>query len=161
MRAMGLAVSVDGKRTTVAAVVLDDHSPQADNFDVLGVTVEASFEVKADQADLAVQLGEAAKSIRGRLRSLRPDLVVIRRADRPMKPSNQEGPRLRLLMDGAITAAAQEVIPNTVIRNGKECGAAYGSSKDGLDAQAATLHGGKFKDATAAALSGLAESRRP
>jgi len=161
MRAMGLAVSVNGKRTTVAAVVLDDHSPQTDFFEVLTVTLESSFEVKADEADLAVQLGDAAKTISGRLRSLRPEVVVIRRADRPMKPSNQEGPRLRLLMDGAITAAAHQVISDTVIRNGKECGAVYGSSKDGLDAEAATLHGGKFKDATAAALSGLAENRRP
>lgn len=152
-------MTVSGSRTTVAAVVLDDHSSPGDDFDVRAATVEESFEVKGDQSNLAVQLGDAAKTISGRLRSLQPDVAVVRRADRPMKPSNMEGPRLRLLMDGAITAAAHQVVPNTIIRNGKDCAAAFGSSKDGLDAEAKGLHGGKFTEATAAALSGLAGNR--
>ena len=157
---MGLAVSVNGKRTTVAAVVLDDHSTHGGSFDEDAVTVQDSFEIRADQIDLAVQLGDAAKNVSGRLRSLKPDVVVVRRADRPIRPSNQEGPRLRLLLEGAITGAAHEIIANTRIRNGRACGIAFGSSKDDLDAHAASLHGGKFKEATAAALSGLAEGRR-
>lgn len=160
MRAIGLAVSVSGKRTTVAAVVLNDNTSPGAPFDEVAVTVEASFEVKADQTDVAVQLGDTAKNISGRLRALTPEVVVVRRADRPMKPSNQEGPRLRLLMEGAITGAAHEVIAETRIRNGKDCGSAFGASKDILDAAASSLHGGRFKEATAAALSGLAEGRR-
>lgn len=122
--------------------------------------MEESFEIKADQINLAVQLGDAATGVSGRLRSLRPDVVVVRRADRPVRPSNQEGPRLRLLMEGAITAVAHQVIANTRLRNGRDCGAAYGVPKDVLDAEAAALHGGRFKEATAAALSGMAEGRR-
>lgn len=156
---MGLAVSVNGNRATVAAVLLNDGAPPGDPFDRSNITVEDSFEIKADQMDRAVQLGDAAKNISGRLRSLQPDVVVVRRADRPLKPSNQEGPRLRLLMEGAITAAAHEVIANTRIRNGKDCGAAYQATKDLLDREASVVHGGKFKEATAAALSGLAEGR--
>lgn len=158
---MGLAVSPKGGRTTVAVVVLDDHAQPGGTFDEQTVTVEDSFEIRADQTDVAVQLGDAAKNVSGRLRSLQPDVVVVRRADRPMKASNQEGPRLRLLVEGAITGAAHEVVAHTLIRNGKDCGAAYGVAKDALDALATGIHGGKFKEATAAALSGLAEGRRP
>lgn len=154
-------MSVNGNRTTVAVVVLNDNALPGDPFDRSSTTVEGSFEIKADQIDRAVQLGDAAKNVSGRLRSLQPDVVVVRRADRPVRASNQEGPRLRLLMEGAITGAAHEVIANTLIRNGKDCGAAYGVPKDALDAEASTLHGGKFKEATAAALSGLAQGRRP
>lgn len=157
---MGLAVSVNGNRTTVAAVLLNDDASPGDPFDQSRITVEDSFEIKADQLNRAVQLGDAAANVSGRLRSLQPDVVVVRRADRPVKPSNQEGPRLRLLMEGAITAAAHQVIADTRLRNGKDCGAAYRVSKDVLDAEASALHGGKFKEATAAALSGIAEGRR-
>jgi hypothetical protein len=156
---MGLAVSVNGKRTTVAVVVLDDHAQPAERLALQSVTVEETFKITADQIDLAVQLGDAARNLSGRLRSLRPDVVVVRRADQPTRPSNKEGPRLRLLMDGALTAAAQEVVSNTVIRNGKDCGAAYGSSKGGLDADAEGLYGGQYTEATAAALSGLVANR--
>lgn len=159
MRAIGMAVRVTKKRMTVAAVVLDDQSSSSKDFDLHMVSVETSFEVKGDQSNLAAQLGDAAKSISGRLRSLRPDVAVVRRADRPMKSPNTEGPRLRLLMDGAITAASHEIIPNTVIRDGKDCGAAYGLLKAELDAIAKGIQGGKFTEATAAALSALAENR--
>lgn len=62
-------------------------------------------------------------------------------------------------MEGAITAASHAVVPNTVIRNGKDCGAAHGSSKESLDNAAEALGGSKFKDATAAAFSGLVANR--
>lgn len=156
---MGLAVSISGKRITVAAVILDDHARPEDGFDRQAVTVENSFEVKADEDDLAVRLGDVAKSLSGRVRSIEPDGVVIRRADRPQRPSNQEGPRLRLLVEGAVAAAVHEVVRKTVIRNGKDCGAEFGTSKDKLDEEAQAVLGGKYREATAAALSGLATNR--
>ena len=159
MRALGLAVSINGKRSTVSAVVLDDHAAAGDPFDPNMMTVESSFEVKGDQPDAAVHLGDAAKAVGGRVSSLRPDVVVVRRADRPARPSNQEGPRLRLLVEGAITAAARNVVPNTHLRNGKDCGAAFGGTKESLDREADRIHGGKFGEATAAAMSGLAANR--
>lgn len=154
-----MAVSVNSKRMTVSAVVLDDHAALSDSFDPERVTVEAEFEVKSDQPDLAVQLGDTAKTITGRLRSLQPDVVVVRRADLPMRASNKEGPRLRLLMEGAVTAASHEVIAHTSIRNGKDCGRVFGSNKDALDSDAESVRGGKFKEATAAALSALSANR--
>lgn len=159
MRVMGLAVSISGKKITVAAVILDDHARPEDGFDRQALSVEDSFDVKEAVDDLAVRLGELSKKVRGRARSIAPDGIVVRRADRPQRPSNQEGPRLRLLAEGAVTAAAHEVVRNTVIRSGKDCGAAFGTSKDGLDKEAETILGGKYSEATAAALSGLAGNR--
>lgn len=160
MRMMGLAVSISGKKITVAAVILDDHARPEDGFDRQAVSIENCFDVKADEDDLAVRLGDLAKSLSGRVRSIEPDGVVIRRADRPQRPSNQEGPRLRLLAEGAVTAAVHEVVRATAIRNGKDCGAEFGTSKEKLDEEAQTILGGKYKEATAAALSGLASNRK-
>ncbi|MGH3724610.1 MAG: hypothetical protein ACRDUS_10870 [Mycobacterium sp.] len=143
----------------MAAVVLDDHARPEDEFDEQALTVEDAFEVKEAEEDLAVRLGELSKKVRGRARSIAPNGVVVRRADRPQRPSNLEGPRLRLLAEGAITAAAHEVVSNTVIRSGKECGDKFGSSKGGLAQAAETILGGKYSDATAAALSGLVRNR--
>jgi hypothetical protein len=159
MRVMGLAVSISGNKITVAAVILDDHARPEDGFDRQALSVEDSFDVKEAVDDLAVRLGELSKKVRGRARSIAPDGIVVRRADRPQRPSNQEGPRLRLLAEGAVTAAAHEVIRNTVIRSGKDCGAAVGTSKDGLDKEAETILGGKYIEATAAAMSGLVSNR--
>ncbi|MGN7778852.1 hypothetical protein ACTJJE_04950 [Mycolicibacterium sp. 22603] len=159
MRVMGLAVSINGKKITVAAVVLEDHAKPEDGFDRLRVSVEDSFEVKKAADDLAARLGELSKKVRGRVRSIAPDGIVVRRADRPQRPSNNEGPRLRLLAEGAIAAAAHEIVRNTAIRNGKDCGAAFGTSKDGLDQEAEAIFGGKYVEATAAALSGLVGNR--
>jgi hypothetical protein len=159
MRVMGLAASISGNKITVAAVILDDHARPEDGFDRQALSVEDSFDVKEAVDDLAVRLGELSKKVRGRARSIAPDGIVVRRADRPQRPSNQEGPRLRLLAEGAVTAAAHEVIRNTVIRSGKDCGAAVGTSKDGLDKEAETILGGKYIEATAAAMSGLVSNR--
>ncbi|SOJ58152.1 hypothetical protein MSIMFB_05632 [Mycobacterium simulans] len=156
---MGLAVSISGKKITVAAVILDDHARLEDGFDRPALSVEDSFDVKEAVDDLAVRLGELSKKVRGRARSIAPDGIVVRRADQPKQPSNKEGPRLRLLAEGAVTAAAHEVVRNTVIRSGKDCGAAFGTSKDGLDEVAETILGGKYMEATAAALSGLVSNR--
>lgn len=155
MRVLGLAIAVTNKRSTMRVVLLDDHCDRSDEPKLESITVEASFEIKSDQVELGVQLGEMAESISGRVRSLKPDLVVVRRADRPMKPSNKEGPRIRLLVEGAIAGAAYQVVHATVIRSGKDCGAAYGKDKAGLDADSAALLGNKYLEATAAALSGL------
>jgi hypothetical protein len=157
MRALGLAVSVTLKRTTVAAVVLD-RADEEDAPNLAAPVLVDSFEIKSDQSDLATQIFDAAEGVRGRLRSLAPDVVVVRRADRSRQATNQESPRVRLLVEGAITAASRQVVLDTVIRTGKDCASAYGTSKDVLDADASKILGGKYANATAAALSGLASA---
>jgi hypothetical protein len=104
-------------------------------------------------------LKELAETVSARIRTLGPDIVVVRRADTPPRASNGEGPRVRLLATGAVAAAARMLVPRTVIRDGKECGAAYGANKAAVDADAATLISGKLAEAAAAALSGLIADR--
>ena len=161
MRVLGLATRVEKKRATVHAVVLDDGLDDTNRFDLDEVCVVEEFDIPVDEDELAAQLGDAGANIAGRSGSLSPDRVIIRRADRPARPSNMEGPRVRLLVDGALTASAQRVVPDTVLRAGKECGAAYGVSKDELDEIAGSIVAARRKEAAAAALSGLAEGRLP
>ncbi|SMX92196.1 hypothetical protein BSP239C_02361 [Brevibacterium sp. 239c] len=66
---------------------------------------------------------------------------------------------MRLLMEGALTSSAQQLVAGTTIRNGRECGSDYGTNKADLDRVASEIKGGKFSEATAAALSGLVANR--
>ncbi|MDY7556111.1 hypothetical protein [Cryobacterium sp. 10C3] len=124
------------------------------------MTVTDTFEVAATGSDLADQLKELSHAVTGRVESLKPDIVVIRRADRSPRPSNLDGPRLRLMFEGAVTAAARSLISCTTIRTGKECGAAYGKSKADMDFDAETLATKKpLISAVAAAMCGLVADR--
>lgn len=153
MKTLGIAVAMKTK-SIVTFVLLDDHASQ---HDLTAITVVESFEVPLENRALAAQLGDAAKVVKGRVRSLSPDAVVVRRADRPTRPSNHEGPRKRLLIEGAIAAAAYSESVHTTLLTGKECGQAHGSDKATVDAEAASLVTKKYQDAAAAALARLAE----
>ncbi|WP_284753185.1 hypothetical protein [Arthrobacter sp. efr-133-R2A-120] len=118
------------------------------------------FEVAVTSVDLAEQLKELSVAVTGRLESLRPDIVVVRRADRPPKASNQDGPRFRLMSEGAIAAAARTLVVKTRVRTGKECGAAYGAKKADVEVDAAAFVGKRqLLPAAAAALCGLLADR--
>ena len=157
MKTLGIAVAMKAK-PTVTFVLLNDHAEQ---HDPTAVTVQEAFEVPLEDRPLAEQLGEAAKVVKGRVASLSPDAVLVRRADRPTKASNQDGPRKRLLLEGAITAAAYSRVLSTTLLTGKECGQAHGSDKATVDGQAGSLVQAKYKEAAAAALAGLADGRTP
>ncbi|MHB1775721.1 MAG: hypothetical protein ACYCU7_07020 [Acidimicrobiales bacterium] len=123
--------------------------------------VIASDTFPGDDAELAVQLHDAAEAVKSRLQGLEVDRVVVRRADRPPRPSNQEGPRLRLLTEGAVTAAARNVVVDTRIGTGKDTGSWHGTSKATVDAAAAAVLASSglpdsYLEAAAAALAGLA-----
>lgn len=155
MKTLGIAVTMKSK-SIVTFVLLDDH---AEEHVPSAVTVLDTFELPLEERPLAAQLGEAAKVVKGRVRSLSPDAVVVRRADRPTRASNQDAPRKRLLIEGAITAAAYSEILNTTLLTGKECGQSHGSDKATVDAQAGALVQKKYQEAAAAALARLAEGR--
>lgn len=157
MKTLGIAVAMKAK-PVLSFVLLDDH---ADVHDFGAVTLEETFEVPLEDRALAAQLGEAAKAVRGRVRSLAPDAVVVRRADRPTRASNQEGPRKRLLIEGAVTSAAYAEVLDTSLLTGKECGQAHGSDKASVDGQAALLVKMKYREAAAAALARLCDGRTP
>jgi hypothetical protein len=157
MRALGIATRVADKTATISVVVLD--SGPSTVFDLALVSVQEQFEVMVDEGERALQLGELAARIEGRVRSIAPDRIVVRRADVPARAANTEGPRFRLLLEGAVTSAAQRVVSDTIIRNGKSCAAAYAknTTKDDLDHLAESIvRLKKHAEAAAAALSALA-----
>lgn len=159
MRALGIAVKIDGKKATVVGVVVDDELGPDDDHDIARAKVTDSFNPSFEPVTEAQQLREAHKAVRSRVEALRPDAVIIRRADWSAQASRQEGPRLRLLVEGAIAAAAHDVEPNTHVRTGKDCGTAHGTDKATLDSAAQGIQGGRYREATAAALSGLVANR--
>lgn len=65
------------------------------------------------------------------------------------------------MLEGALTSAAQSVIPETRIGTGKETGEWFGSSKAVLDAKAEKIVteqalASKYKEAVSAVLAGVA-----
>lgn len=155
MRTLGIAVTM--KATPVLSFVLLDNQTATDSS--AEVAVEVQFEVPLEDRALAEQLGEAAKTVRGRVRSLAPDAVGVRRADWSNRASNRDGPRKRLLVEGAVTSAAYGEVMDTILLTGKECGLAHGSDKATVDAEAASLVQGKYKEAAAVALARLCQKR--
>ena len=153
MRVAGIAVAMTSRgRPSTYLVVLDGLTGRQ--------VIETSDAFPGDAVDLATQLHDTAEAIRSRLEGLSLARVVIRRADRPPKARDTEGPKLRLLMEGAVTSAARSVVVDTVIGTGAETGAWFGSNKRDLDAVAGQLvnqHGlhTRYSDAVSAALAAL------
>jgi hypothetical protein len=140
--------------------LLRDPHPSATTPSLAEVAVEDTFEVPtAASEDRATQLKDLAETASARIRTLRPEIVVIRRADWSRMPNNQDGPRIRLMATGAVAAAARLLVPQTTIRDGKECGVAYGANKEEVDKDASTLVSARLREAAAAALSGLIADR--
>lgn len=131
-----------------------------DSFGAIPTKPEDTFEVPAGQADPATQIELIAAALSSRIQTLKPNAVAIRAADHSPKARQTSGPRLRLLCEGAITAAAKHLVPHTSIRTGKEWAQAYGSAKDELASAANEIAGKKFAEATAAALGILTEHGR-
>jgi hypothetical protein len=123
--------------------------------------IEVVADFPADDAGMPVLLHDAAEAVRSRLDGLQVDRVVVRRADRPPRASNADGPKYRLLMEGALTSAARSVVVDTRLGTGKDTGTWFRSNKAGIDAaansmlKAASLHD-RYLEATSAALAGLA-----
>jgi hypothetical protein len=161
MRALGLCIDIPpSKKPTLRAVLLEDSLGSDQTPSLSDMNVLDTFDVAATGGDLAEQLKELSHAITGRVESLRPDIVVVRRADRSPRPSNLDGPRFRLMFEGAVAAASRSLVPQTVIRTGKECGAAYGKAKADLDADAETFSTRRpLIPAVAAAMSGLTADR--
>lgn len=153
MRVAGIAVHIPAsKRPAARLAVLDDASGSAKVSEVV--------DFSSDHSDLPQQLHESAAALRSRLTGLGVDRVVVRRADYS-PASNKPGPKLRLLMEGALTSAAVDVVPDTHIGDGKDLGALHGSDKAAVEATAEALlaSSSQSKDyapAAGAALAGFA-----
>lgn len=159
MRVLGLAVDVPpSKKLTVRAVLLTADPAALVPRAVDGIDWFEDFTTVVTESGLAAQLKEVGDAVRGRVQSLRPDRIVIRRADRPPRPNNHDGPRFRLLAEGALTVVSRTEVLDTRLQTGKDCASDFGTSKDILDECARELLAGRTVSligAAAAALAGL------
>lgn len=153
MRVAGISVAMASRqRPTAYLVILDDSSGKE--------VIEANQAFPADDVDLATQLHDTAKAVRSRLEGLAVERVIVRRADRPPSANNTEGPRLRLLMEGAVTSAARGVVMETMLGTGVDTGTWFGARKADVDAASAQLLSqhdlhSRYTEATSAALAAL------
>jgi len=113
-----------------------------------------------DDVGFPRQLFDLSEAAGSRLSALEPDRVAVCRADFPPRSSRTDGPKLRLLAEGAITAAAYAVVPNTYLGTGHDVGMWDGRGKEALMAAARSLVQAsgmplKWVDATFAALGAL------
>jgi hypothetical protein len=145
-RAMGIAVELSTRPKARVALV---------EGTVTSPTVVEAFTITTSKATVAEQAHDIATGIRNRLHGLAPDAVLVRRADFPPRPSNQEGPRVRLIVEGACVAHAMDVVPATLLLTGRDAAARTGMSKDTLDAAAEAVSGGDYAKAVAAAMAVL------
>jgi hypothetical protein len=161
VRALGLAVAVSSRRPTVRAVLLADPFDASLMPTLADVALRDAFEFTTTETHWAGICDQFAQDVSARVSSLQPDIVVVRQADFTQNGRVGDGPRLRLVVEGAITAAAIKHIPNTVLRRGKGCADVYpGKSKDKMDADGRSLVDKAARaEAAGAALSGLFGNR--
>jgi hypothetical protein len=148
MRSVGVCVRIPSKgRPAAQVVVLDGAWGSAKE--------QEHFELTSNKDDLATVLHELASALRSHLTGLDADRVVIRRADLQVA-SRKEGPRIRLLAEGALAGAARAEVTDVLMLTGKDLAARSPSkSKDDLDAEAAAQVPRSPVEAAAAALAGL------
>ena len=156
MKVAGIAVAMPRpKRPVTRLVVLDNGN---------GATVVVTSEsFPSDDVPIPEQLHDISESVRSRLIGLAVDRVVVRRADRAPISRNGDGPRFRLLAEGAATAAARSVVIDTSLETGKSAATLYRASKADHEAAAASLVAlsgleADMTGAVAAALAGLGRS---
>lgn len=161
MLALGLAVAFPTQsRPVVRVVLLEDPFGAASVPTLADVTVAKEFDLTTTHTRWERMCGQFYADISGRVDTLNPDVVVVRRADFHRSRGNADGPRLRLVIEGAITAAAIGHVANTYLRHGTDCARAYGQDKDVMDTDGKGLVTKKNRaEAAAAALSGLFGNR--
>lgn len=162
MRAIGLAVEMPTRgRPVVHVVVLEDPHGPADAPVLGNVTKLDAFDLTTFDDEWSRIASHYFQATSGRVSTLSPDIVVVRRADVYPRGRLGDGPRLRLVVEGAITAAAAaHVASNTHLRTGSECGTKYGKDKTTMDAEGLSLVRKKsHAEAAGAALSGLFGNR--
>ena len=111
------------------------------------------FALATTEVELVEQLHDLANAFGNRLDGLKVNRVLVRRADTPKQGSNKEGPRSRLLLEGALAFAARRRVDDTRLMNGRDLAVLAGSghTKASLDAAAASLSKADYAPAVAAA----------
>lgn len=162
MLALGLSVDFPRPmRPVVRAVLLSDQLGVTQIPTLADITVEDEFELTSAEEDWAKLARDYGQGASARISSLQPGAVVIRRADRPQRPNNKDGPRVRLVIDGALAAASYLHVANTHLLTGAACAGAYDrSNKNALDVAAGGLASKAVRmEAASAALAALVSYR--
>ena len=148
MKVVGVAVHMTTKGRPAARCVVVEGT-------YANRQVVEEFELtSAPNLDIATQLRDLAGGLNSRLAGLKPDRLVVRTADFA-RATTKEGPRLRLMAEGALASAARELVGVVVVANGKALAErAHEPSKAALDALGAAAST-EAPEATAAAFAGL------
>lgn len=148
-------------RPAVRAVLLSDPLGVTQIPTLADITVVEEFELTSAEEDWAKLARDYGQGASGRISSLQPGAVIVRRADRPQRPNNKDGPRLRLVIDGALAAASYQHVSNTHLLTGAACASAYDKTdKTALDKAAASLVSKAVRmEAASAALTALVAHR--
>ena len=117
------------------------------------MVVEETFELVPRGDTLADRLGDLGAAFANRVDGLNPDAVVVRRAEQTARPSKKEGPKQRLLAEGALVYAAASVGARVVLLTGQSLAQKSGTTKREMDAAAESLESGMYKGSVAAAMS--------
>lgn len=150
MRSVGVVVHLARKSRPAALVAVLEGAWGA-------ASLSERFELTSSNEEVPTILFDLATGLRSYLSGAQADRVVIRRADQPPRPSNREGPRLRLLAEGALAAAARVDVTDVLLMNGKALAERTpAGSKASLTAQAAQDVPQVQSEAVEAALCGLA-----
>lgn len=121
-----------------------------------------AVEVTSSDTDTATQLLDLARSLGTRLQGLAPvGRAVVRRADKGRTPRDTDGPKVRLMAEGAAAVALRQRVPTVDVGPGVQVGHWHGTDKATADAEGTALvtaagNGRVFGPAAAAALAALA-----
>ena len=92
MLALGLTVEMPSpKRPSLLAVLLRDTLPPTATPTLGDIVLVDSFEAPTIEDNWAIQLRDLSKATSGRVSSLKPDIIVVRRADISPRASNLAG----------------------------------------------------------------------
>src|SRR3954451_16984153 len=107
MRTVGVSVHLPSRgRQSARVVVLEGAWGSPSELQ--------SFELTSNNQDLPTILHDLGSGLRSHLTGHGADRVVIRRADTQVA-SRKEGPRVRLLAEGALTGAARATVTDVFL----------------------------------------------
>lgn len=149
MASLGVRVHIISKKPSIAVVVLEGTKSAP--------TLVESFLLTTSEKEIVGRINDLSSALGSRLDGLSADGVAIRRADFS-RASNTEGPKTRLLVEGALVQVSCGRVEATVCASGRDLAQTCGIKKDDLDSEGnALIDNPKMFEAAAAAWSILPE----
>lgn len=144
-RVLGAAVKMVSRRPRVRVVVMEGTRAAP--------SLVESFELTTSEPAIVEQVHDLATNFGNRVTGLAPERVMIQRADYFRIASNADGPRSRLIAEGALASAARTRVKDTRMKSGRDVAQDAGENKDVLEAAArAVVSDDAFVEAASAAI---------